>query len=54
MRLIDAAIQIRLAISRKKTMPVDIVTNTLTGYRERAKGMTIERTIAEQGIKIYG
>jgi predicted nucleotidyltransferase len=54
MRLIDAAIQIRLAISRKKTMPVDIIANTLTGYRERAKGMTIERTIAEQGIKIYG
>jgi predicted nucleotidyltransferase len=54
LRLIDAAVKIRLAISRKKTMPVDIIANTLTGYRERAEGPTIEHTVAEQGIKIYG
>jgi predicted nucleotidyltransferase len=54
MRLIDAAIKIRLAISRKKTMPVDIIVNTLTGYRERAEGPTIERTVSQRGIKIYG
>jgi predicted nucleotidyltransferase len=53
-RLIDAAIQIRLAISRKKTMPVDIIANTLSGYRERAEGPTVERTISQRGIKIYG
>jgi predicted nucleotidyltransferase len=54
MRLIDVAIAIRIAIGRKKTMPVDVVTNTLGKYRERSKLPTLERTIANKGIKIYG
>jgi len=54
MRLIDAVTKIRLAIGRKKTMPVDIIANTLSRYRERAEGPTIERTINRDGIKIYG
>jgi predicted nucleotidyltransferase len=53
-RLIDAVTQIRLAIARKKTMPVDIITNKLTRYRERTQLPTIERTIEREGIKIYG
>jgi hypothetical protein len=47
-------INIRLAISRKKSMPVDIITNTLGRYNERSKFPTLERTIARKGIKIYG
>ena len=54
MRLIDAIIKIRLAIGRKKTMPVDILANTLSNYRERVDGPTIERTINREGIRIYG
>jgi predicted nucleotidyltransferase len=54
MRMIDAAIQIRIAIGRKKTMPVDIITNKLSKYRERSEGPTIERTVSLEGIKIYG
>ena len=54
MRLIDAVVKIRLAIGRKKTMPVDIIANTLSRYRERAEGPTMERTISREGIKIYG
>jgi len=54
MRLIDAVTKIRLAIGRKKTMPVDIIANTLSRYNERAQGPTIERTISREGIKIYG
>ena len=53
-RLIDIAISIRIAIGRKKTMPVDVVTNTLGKYKERSKFPTLERTIANKGIKIYG
>jgi predicted nucleotidyltransferase len=53
-RLIDVAIAIRIAIGRKKTMPVDVVTNTLNRYTERSKLPTLERTIASKGIKIYG
>ncbi|MDR0455140.1 MAG: nucleotidyltransferase domain-containing protein [Treponema sp.] len=54
MRLIDAVAKIRLAIGMKKTMPVDILANTLSRYRERAEWPTIERTIKREGIKIYG
>jgi len=54
MRLIDAVTKIRLAIDAKKTMPVDIIANTLSRYRDRTEGPTIERTIAREGIKIYG
>jgi predicted nucleotidyltransferase len=54
MRLIDAAISIRIAIGRIKTMPVDVVTNTLGKYRERSKFPTLERTIESKGIRIYG
>ena len=53
-RLIDAITKIRLAIDRKKTMPVDILTNTFSRYHERALGSTIERTICREGRKIYG
>jgi len=54
MRLIDAVTKIRLAIDEKKTMPVDIITNTLSRYREKIEGPTMERTINREGIKIYG
>ena len=54
MRLIDAAITIRLAIGRKKTMPVDVVANTFGKYKERSKFPTLERTIEREGIRIYG
>jgi len=53
-RLIDVIAKIRLAIGRKKTMPVDILANTLSRYQERTEGPTIERTISCEGIKIYG
>jgi predicted nucleotidyltransferase len=54
MRLVDAVTTIRLAIDRKKTMPVDILANTLSRYRDRAEGPILERTISREGIKIYG
>ena len=54
MRMVDAITKIRLAIGRKKTMPVDILANTLSRYRERSELPTIERTITREGIKIYG
>ncbi|GHV56833.1 hypothetical protein AGMMS49579_21870 [Spirochaetia bacterium] len=54
MRMIDAAIQIRHAIGRKKTMPLDIITNKYSRYQELKKNATLERTIAREGLKIYG
>ena len=54
MNLVDVAVKIRIAIGRKKTMPVDIITNTLGRYTERSKLPTLEQTIAREGMRIYG
>jgi predicted nucleotidyltransferase len=54
MRDIDAAIQIRLAIDRKKSMPVDIVVSKQSAYKKRNLSPTMERTVAEQGVLVYG
>jgi predicted nucleotidyltransferase len=53
-RDIDAAIQIRLAIDRKKSMPVDIVVSKQSAYKKRKESPTMEHTIAEQGVLVYG
>ena len=49
MRLIDAAITIRLAIGRKKTKPVDVITNKKSEYLRLTTGPTMERKIAREG-----
>jgi predicted nucleotidyltransferase len=54
MRLIDAVINIRLAIGRDKSMPVDILTNKYQRFQELTENATMERQIAREGIKIYG
>jgi hypothetical protein len=53
-RLIDAAIEISLAIGRIKTMPTDIITNKLSRYKELSVLPSLERKIARDGVKIYG
>lgn len=53
-RLLDAVDQIRLAIGKKKSIPVDILTNTFSRFYDRATGPTLERVISREGIRIYG
>jgi predicted nucleotidyltransferase len=53
-REIDAGLKIRLAIDRKKTMPVDIIVKNRADYIERKNAPTIERKIAREGILLYG
>ena len=53
-RDIDAAIKIRLAIDRKKTMPVDLVVKKQNRFIQRKNDPTLERKIAREGICIYG
>jgi predicted nucleotidyltransferase len=54
MREIDALIAARLAISRAKTMPVDLLGLKLNRFLDRKTDATIERTIERQGIRLYG
>jgi len=53
-RELDAGLQIRYAISREKSMPVDIITAKKSRYLKLKTGPTLERKIAREGIKIYG
>ncbi|MCL2800544.1 MAG: nucleotidyltransferase domain-containing protein [Treponema sp.] len=54
MRDIDAGLQIRFAIDRKKTMPVDIVAKKKKDFLARLDDFTLERKVNREGIRIYG
>ncbi|MCL2602785.1 MAG: nucleotidyltransferase domain-containing protein, partial [Treponema sp.] len=54
MRDLDAGLQIRLAIARKKSMPVDIIAKNKSDFLERLEHITLERKVNRDGIKIYG
>jgi hypothetical protein len=54
MRDLDAGLQIALAISRKKSMPVDIIAKNKQDFLNRLNGMTLERIVNRDGIRIYG
>ena len=54
MRELDAGLQIRFAIARKKSMPVDIIAKKKVDFLNRLNGPTLERKINREGIRIYG
>jgi predicted nucleotidyltransferase len=54
MRDLDAGLQIRMAIARKKSMPVDIVAKKKSDFDSRLDGITLERVVNRDGIRIYG
>jgi len=54
MRDLDAGLQIALAISRKKSMPVDIVAKKKRDFDSRLDDITLERIVNRDGIRIYG
>ncbi|MDR1804199.1 MAG: nucleotidyltransferase domain-containing protein [Treponema sp.] len=54
MRDLDAGLQIRLAIDRKKTMPVDIIAKKKKDFTDRLEDITLERIVKRDGIRIYG
>jgi predicted nucleotidyltransferase len=54
MRDLDAGLQISLAISRKKSMPVDIIAKNKSDFVNRLDDITLERVVNRDGIRIYG
>jgi len=54
MRELDAGLQIRLAIARKKSMPVDIIAKKKSNFTSRLDDITLERKVTRDGIRIYG
>jgi predicted nucleotidyltransferase len=54
MRDLDAGLQIRFAIARKKSMPVDIIAKNKGDFESRLDDFTLERKVYRDGIRIYG
>ena len=54
LRDLDAGLQIRMAIARKKSMPVDIIAKKKKDFIDRLNDITLERIVNRDGIKIYG
>ena len=54
LRDLDAGLQIRLAIARKKSMPVDIIARKKSYFMNRLDDITLERIVNRDGIRIYG
>jgi predicted nucleotidyltransferase len=54
MRDLDAGLQIRMAIARKKSMPVDIIAKKKKDFINRLDDITLERKVTRDGIRIYG
>ena len=54
MRDLDAGLQIRMAIARKKSMPVDIIAKKKKDFINRLDDITLERIVNRDGILIYG
>jgi len=54
MRDLDAGLQIRMAIARKKSMSVDIITKKKKDFVKRLDEITLERKVNRDGICIYG
>ena len=54
LRDIDAGLQIRFAIDRKKSMPVDIVAKKKRDFTSRLDDFTLERVVNRDGVRIYG
>jgi len=54
MRDLDAGLQIRMAIDRKKSMPVDIIAKRKRDFISRLDDITLERKVIRDGIRIYG
>jgi len=54
MRDLDAGLQIRMAIARNKSMPVDILAKKKKDFDSRLNDITLERIVNRDGIRIYG
>ena len=53
MRDLDAGLQIRFAIVREASMPVDIIAKNKSDFLGRLDDITLERKVTRDGIRIY-
>jgi len=51
---LDVGADIRLNLWKKSRMPLDILVGTSSTFHRRKAGVTIQRTIADKGVRLYG
>jgi len=50
----DLNAEIRFALYKKLAVPLDLVIAKKSVFERRSKALTLESTIAKQGVRIYG
>jgi predicted nucleotidyltransferase len=50
----DLNAEIRFALYKKLTLPLDLVKAKKSVFERRSKALTLENTIAKHGVRIYG
>ena len=51
---IELCAKIRLDLSRKKIRPIDLLIGKKSRFENRRNRLTLEKVIADEGVKIYG
>ncbi|MDR0914795.1 MAG: nucleotidyltransferase domain-containing protein [Oscillospiraceae bacterium] len=51
---LDLGLEIRMKLYKRKTMPMDLLIGKSSVFNNRKNSLTLENTIAQEGIKIYG
>ena len=52
--LIELCAKIRVDLAQKKTMPIDLLIGKKSTFENRKNRLTLEKIIADEGVKIYG
>ena len=51
---IELGAKIRMSLSPKKTLPIDLLIGRKSTFENRKNRLTLEKVIADEGVKIYG
>jgi len=51
---IELGANIRMSLSRRKTLPIDLLIGKKSIFENRRNRLTLEKVIADEGVKIYG
>ena len=51
---IELCAKIRLDLSQRKTLPIDLLIGRKSKFENRKNRLTLEKVIADEGVKIYG
>ncbi|MCL2513238.1 MAG: nucleotidyltransferase domain-containing protein [Oscillospiraceae bacterium] len=51
---LDVAVEIRDSLYKKINMPMDLQIGKHSVFHRRKEGPTIQRTVAQRGVKLYG